>query len=72
MVVDSTPNNGRSNPVEIRHVHLPKLDDSALVAWDSERGVLGPWTRFEETRSLLEFPSTNGQPVHGNEPNQLR
>lgn len=40
---------------QIRHVHLPKLEDAGLVKWDCEANVLRRGPRFEEIRPLLKL-----------------
>ncbi len=40
---------------QMRHVHLPKLEDAGLVEWDREANVLRRGPRFEEIRPLLKL-----------------
>lgn len=40
---------------QMRHVHLPKLEDEGLVEWDREANVLRKGPRFEEIRPLLKL-----------------
>lgn len=50
--------------LELRHNHLPKLDDAGLVDWNPETGTLGRGPRFAEVEPFLtviderdEFPN---------------
>jgi hypothetical protein len=40
---------------QMRHVHLPKLEDAGLVEWDREANLLQKGPRFEEIRPLLKL-----------------
>lgn len=46
--------------IEIRHNHLPKLDDAGFVDWDRETDTVARGTRFEELSSLLVFIEDDG------------
>lgn len=41
--------------LELYHVHLPKLDDSGFVTWDSEGHVITMGSRFDELQPLISF-----------------
>ncbi|NGM71257.1 ArsR family transcriptional regulator [Natronolimnobius sp. AArcel1] len=40
---------------QMRHVHLPKLEDAGLVEWDRKANVLRKGPRFDEIRPLLKL-----------------
>ena len=41
--------------IELRHNHLPKLDDAGLVDWDPKAETLERGPRFEEIEPFLEL-----------------
>jgi hypothetical protein len=41
--------------IELRHNHLPKLDDAGLVDWDPEAETLERGPRFEEIEPFLDL-----------------
>jgi hypothetical protein len=41
--------------IELRHNHLPKLDDAGLVDWDPEAETLAHGPRFEAVEPFLEL-----------------
>jgi hypothetical protein len=45
--------------LELRHNHLPKLDDCGLVDWDAEAKRLARGPRFEEIEPFLEVVDEN-------------
>jgi hypothetical protein len=50
--------------LELRHNHLPKLDDAGLVDWDPETETLARGPRFEEIEPFLEMISERGRFSH--------
>jgi hypothetical protein len=43
--------------IELRHRHLPKLEDAGVVEWDRETNELWRGRRFEAVRPVLEMLS---------------
>nr|WP_218153825.1 hypothetical protein [Halopelagius inordinatus] len=41
--------------IELRHVHLPKLEESGLIEWNRESGAVARGPEFEEIEPLLEL-----------------
>lgn len=41
--------------VELRHVHLPKLEDGGLVGWNQESNVVTKGPEFGEIEPLLKL-----------------
>jgi DNA-binding HxlR family transcriptional regulator len=41
--------------LQLRHRHLPKLDDYGFVDWDPETGTLTRGPRFEEIEPFLDM-----------------
>lgn len=41
--------------IELRHNHLPRLDDAELVDWDPETETLARGPRFEEIEPFLDL-----------------
>ena len=66
---DSTAARGRSETVEdgtaLRHVHLPKLDESDLVDWDPEAETVARGPRYAEAEAFLELLVRNQHELPG-------
>ncbi|WP_254543086.1 DUF7344 domain-containing protein [Halomarina pelagica] len=43
----------------LRHVHLPKLAAAGFVAWDRERGTIGPGPHFREIEPAIRLLHDN-------------
>lgn len=43
------------DPIEMRHVHLPKLVEHGLIEWDKENNEVSKGPDFVEIRPLLEL-----------------
>lgn len=41
--------------VEMRHVHLPKLEEYGFITWDRDSNEVSKGPNFEEIRPLLEL-----------------
>lgn len=41
--------------IELRHTHLPKLDEAGYIEWDPETGTISKGPRFEEVEPLLDL-----------------
>lgn len=41
--------------LELRHVHLPMLEEMGYVRWDRERGTVGRGPRYEEVLPAVEW-----------------
>lgn len=41
--------------LELRHVHLPMLEENGFVGWDRERGTVERGPRFDEIVPLVEW-----------------
>jgi hypothetical protein len=54
--------------IELRHNHLPKLDDAGLVDWDPETETLTRGPRFEEIEPLLGLLDDNRDELPGDWP----
>lgn len=50
----SSPPDGRVSPIQMHHVHLPKLDDHGFIDWDTDTGEVTRGPSFEEVRPVLE------------------
>jgi hypothetical protein len=61
------PGSQSSSPAEValRHVHLPKLDDSDLVDWDPEAGTVARGPRYAEAEAFLELLVRNQHELPG-------
>ena len=51
--------------LELRHVHLPRLDGATLVEYDSVGGDVGLCDISESVRELVQFAHTYEQTVEG-------
>lgn len=51
--------------MELSHVHLPKLEDSGLVEWDSEAGTVFRGPAFEEAEPVLRLLAANADRLPG-------
>ncbi len=40
---------------ELRHNHLPKLEEAGYIEWDREAGEISEGPRFEEIKPILEL-----------------
>jgi hypothetical protein len=49
----------------LRHVHLPKLDESDLVDWDEEAGTVARGPRYAEVEPFLELLVRNQHELPG-------
>jgi hypothetical protein len=45
--------------MELRHVHLPKLEAEDVIEWDSEAGTVSRGPSFEEIEPALRFLASN-------------
>jgi hypothetical protein len=61
------PGSRGSSPeaVALRHVHLPKLDESDLVDWDEEAGTVARGPRYAEVEPFLELLVRNQHELPG-------
>lgn len=41
--------------IEMRHIHLPKLEQAGFIEWDREANVIRTGPQFEETQPLLQL-----------------
>lgn len=41
--------------IEMKHVHLPKLENYGFIEWDRDRNEVSKGPAFEEIRPLLEL-----------------
>lgn len=41
--------------INMRHIHLPKLEEYGFIEWDREAGEVTKGPKFEEIRPLLEL-----------------
>ncbi len=41
--------------IQMRHSHLPKLEESGFIEWDREGNTIRKGPQFEEIRPLLEL-----------------
>lgn len=51
--------------MELSHVHLPKLEDSGLIEWDSEAGTVSRGPAFEEVEPVLRLLAANADRLPG-------
>jgi hypothetical protein len=52
-------------PESMRHVHLPKLDESDLVEWDDDAGTVARGPRFAEAEPFLRLLVRNQHELPG-------
>lgn len=45
--------------MELRHVHLPKLEEEGLIEWEQETGTVFRGPSFEEIEPALRFLASN-------------
>jgi len=46
--------------LELRHSHLPRLEDAGLIRWDRDSGEVLKGPRFDDIRPLLEVMRNRG------------
>ncbi|WP_205628434.1 DUF7344 domain-containing protein [Haloprofundus marisrubri] len=46
--------------LQMRHVHLPKLEEAGFIEWDQETNSVTKGPQFEEIRPLLELMANHG------------
>lgn len=54
-----------AEPIEMRHVHLPKLADHGFVRWDREHRLVRRGPRFDEIEPLLTLLYGNADELAG-------
>lgn len=54
--------------VELRHTHLPHLDDAGFIDWDEETGTVTRGEDFEDIRPLLELMDEHREDLPGDWP----
>lgn len=54
--------------IELRHAHLPKLDEAGFIDWNEETGVVTRGEDFEEIRPLLELMDDHRDELPGDWP----
>lgn len=45
--------------MELRHVHLPKLEEEGVIEWEHETGTVFRGPSFEEIKPTLRFLASN-------------
>lgn len=48
------PSEQRSTTIRLGHAHLPKLEETGLITWNREAGVVRPGPLFHAVRTLLD------------------
>jgi hypothetical protein len=54
--------------IELRHNHLPKLEEAGLVEWDRETGTVSRGPEFEAVEPALRLLARNGELFPGSLP----
>jgi hypothetical protein len=68
-VPGAVPDGGATvDPVELRHVHLPKLAAAGIVDWDREGAVVRPGPAFETVAPLVELLDGEAETLPGRWP----
>jgi hypothetical protein len=62
---ETGPDAASSEAVALRHVHLPKLDESDLVEWDDDAGTVARGPRFAEAEPFLQLLVRNQHALPG-------
>lgn len=45
--------------LELRHTHLPKLEEAGHIEWDRDTGAITKGSRFDEIEPLLDLIETH-------------
>jgi hypothetical protein len=58
-------NDVERSAIELRHNHLPRLDDRDVIDWDAEANAIAPASTFEELRPLVELLDEHADELPG-------
>lgn len=54
--------------LELKHAHLPQLDDAGFIDWNQETDTVTRGANFEEIRPLLELMDDHAEELPGDWP----